>query len=1127
MFRPHILLVLGSAVALAGGCAPALRLDEFLAAAAQGDRAEARHLLADQPQLLHAADAAGRTALHVAVAAGRAEMVEALFREGADPRARDAAGRTPIRLAAEGRSEPVATRLLLNIPDIDLVRAAEQGDADGVALVVAVHTGCGRSIFPLRNTELFPEAARRGHAEVVRILLAAGADGKGHEGFRALHAAATEGHADVVKTLMEAGADLNEVDDYNRSGAPLHQAARGGHLEVIDLLVRAGADVNGMSRSRGTPLHEAALFGHAAAVRRLIEAGATVDLAAPWGYRPIHNAAWGGHADVVRLLRAHGAETDILVAAAMGETDEVLRLLGRPLPEAFREHARPEPLVWAARGGQVEVARMLLARGADINTWTRWNETALHAAAEAGKADMVTFLLQMGADVNDQGGGGRTPLHEAAREGHVEVARRLLAAGARVDQESMYEGTALHVAARAGKTEMVRLLVEAGADLEVGDVCRETPLQNAVRGGHLAACRLLVEKGARLWPGSDDKDALRVAVVENEPEILKVFLASGKLGDLRAARLPLVSRNHVEVTRVLLDAGIRLDPADNESVAMAAGELGDVEVMKRLLAMGLKLGPVGGTKGRTRYESGGYAAMDSAIGHGRKDLVRFLLACGVDPNDPDRDNRAALFAAVRSSNKPAAILLCDAGAQINAQGGSSGSTPLMRAAGQGDEEMVRVLLARGAEVNAVDKQGQTALYYALRHRDYVYGRVEIRSGKDSACRTAGLLVAWGADLNHHDADGLTPLDQAILEQRWDLAQWLLSKGAEADLFSAAALGLTDRVESLLAGSPALLSASRPPIGQPLSWATHGKQRGVVEVLLARGANVHARPETGRFRNPPLYWAVRSGDAGIVRLLLAHGADPRAETTPMDAGGGYADGNDTSLHTAVMFNRLDVARLLLEVGADPNAAGVRGRTPLHVAAHLGLPDMARLLVGFGANPAAPAADPYSAGITPIDLATMGEGSNCPYRAVPEPNPDEAARRTVARFLLERCLNADTPEARRVKGVALCWAAGQGDVALVQRLLDARADINAVSDDKQTPLVCAMERRVWEESHTTDDGAPRRYLAVMRLLLSRGADVTAKDGDGKTAAYLARLFHDKDVLELLSAPDSRPPQAGLPE
>lgn len=248
---------------------------------------------------------------------------------------------------------------------------------------------------------------------------------------------------------------------------------------------------------------------------------------------------------------------------------------------------------------------------------------------------------------------------------------------------------------------------------------------------------------------------------------------------------------------------------------------------------------------------------------------------------------------------------------------------------------------------------------------------------------------------------------------------------------------------------------------------------------------------------------------------------------MDIRGGYPDGDDTPLHTAVMFNRLDVARLLLEGRADPSAAGIRGRTPLHVAAHLGLLDMARLLVDFGANPAAPAADRYSAGITPIDLATMGAGTNCAYMADRGPNPDEAGRRKVARFLLERHLNADTPEARRVKGVALCWAAGQGDVALVQRLLDAGADTEARNARKQTPLVCAMERRVWEESHTTDDGAPRRYLAVMRLLLSRGAAVTAKDGDGNTAASLAGLFHDKDVLELLSAPGSRPPQAGLPE
>ncbi|HUU92443.1 MAG TPA: ankyrin repeat domain-containing protein [Phycisphaerae bacterium] len=1127
MLRPYVVLVLGWAVALAGGCTPALRVDEFLAAVAQGDQGEAGRLLADQPQLLRAADAAGRTALHMAVAAGQVEMVDALLWRKADARARDADGRTPIRLAAEGRSEPVATRLLLNIPDIDLERAAEEGDADGVALVVAVHTGCGRSTFPLSTWDPLEAAARRGHAQVVRILLAAGADAKGHEGFGALHAAATEGHADAVKVLLDAGTDVNTVDDYNRSGAPLHQAAGGGHLEVIDLLVRAGADVNGMSRSRGTPLHEAALFGHTAAVRRLIEAGAAVDLAAPWGYRPIHNAVWAGHGEVVRLLRAHGAETDILVAASMGETDEVRRLWGRPLPEAFWEQARPEPLVWAARGGQIEVARMLLARGANVNAWTRWNETVLQAAAEAGQADMVTFLLQKGADVNDQGGGGRTPLHEAAREGHIEVARRLLAAGAMVDGESMYAGTALHVAARNGKTEVVQLLVGAGADIEKGDECRETPLQNAVRGGHPGVCRFLVDKGARLWPGNADKDALRVALGENQAETLEFFLASGQVGDLRAARVPPVSRKHVEVTRALLDAGVRLDPADNDPVAVAAGELGDVEVMRRLLAMGLELRPAKDIKGSPRYRSGGFGALHTAVSAGRKDMVRFLLACGVDPNDADRHGQTALACAIACSNKPAAVLLCDAGARINARRGSGGGTGLMGAAGLGYEEMVRVLLARGAEVNAVDAQGRTALDAALRHRDYEWGRVVVPPDNDPIRRIVELLVAWGADLQHRDTEGLAPLHHAVLEQRWNLARWFLSKGAEPDIFSAAALGLRDRVESLQAGSPGLLSAGKAPIGQPLSWAAHGKQQGVVEVLLARGANVHARAHTGRFQNPPLYWAVRSGDAGVVRLLLEHGADPGARATPIDIRGSYPDGDDTLLHTAVVFNRLDVARLLLEGRADPNAVGIRGRTPLHVAAHLGLPDMARLLADFGANPVAPAADRYSAGITPIDLATMGAGTNCSYMADRGPAPDEAGRRKVARFLLERYLNADTPQARKVKGVALCWAAGQGDVALVQRLLDAGADINARDDDKQTPLVCAMERRVWEESHTTDDGAPRRYLAVMRLLLSRGADVTAGDDDHNTAESLAGLFHDKDVLELLSTPGSRPPQAGLPE
>jgi ankyrin repeat protein len=1172
MNRCYRLLLAGMVLAIAGA-APST----FAAAAAPSpppDAAPSSTATAPPP-----AAAAERTPLHLAVTAGKIEDVERLLKEGADPRAKDADGRTPMHLAADSSTPRLATRFLLAVPDIDLHEAARTGDADGLALLIAVATGCGRSTLPTRFSEVLEAAAQQGHAEIVAMLLKAGADPAGHYRLDAMQAAATEGHAVVIRVLVDAGTPVNIVDDFNRVGAPLHAAARGGHVDAISALLRAGADINLMSHTCGTPLHEAAWAGQTEAATRLLQAGAKPDLPAPWGYRPIHNAVWQGHADIVKLLQAHGAEMDVLIAAALGEKDEVARRLGQPMPDAFRENARPEPLVWAARGGQAEVVRFLIAEGANVKTWGRFGETPLHAAAGAGKTDIATLLLRAGADMTDEAAGGITPLLSAIEVRHVAMVRLLLGAGAPTDHADIHGDTALHAAVRISSLTLVRNLVRAGAHLDIVNKAGLTPLGIAAAEGRLDICQFLIDRGSPLTGADQFRTPLALAVRENHVDVVRFMVEKLDPARSGAAGLSPVEYNHTgivhaDMARALLDAGVKVDPARNDPLLADAAGLGDVDVMKRLIALGLKPRPVKEGKPGSFPD---LSLLSYATAGGRKDMVRFLLAQGIDANDIARDGRTPLHAAVWADNKPAAILLLEAGANVNARQDSYGYTPLMIAARQGDEEMVRILLNRQPDVEAVDKRGQTALMLALQHRNRALASPLMEAKDTGAQRIADLLIAHGADLNHPGPAGFMPLDQAIYDSRWDLARWLVAKGAKPDLFSASALGMKDLVEAMLAADLRVAMSTRPPFGLPLAWAAHGKQAAVARMLVAAGVNVNARPAekqplvadfdmSGHFvgfavgsarspdeppralPNPALYWAVRSGDAGLIRYLLEQGADAAAETTTIDVPlQDYPGEQDTALHTAAMLNRLDIARMLLEAKADPNAHGVQGQTPVQIAAHLGLPELMRLLLDFGGDPVGPVQEQRPRNMTAVDLAMMaGWGtSGTPYASnLLGVEPSEVGRHKVMRLLIERYLKADTPMARRIRGAGLTWAAGQGDAALVQRLLDAGAD-PSFAEFGRWPLETAVRQRAtalnlttdrtalsWQRSlgsrravgaepaPAADEAPPPRYLEVMRLLILKGADPKTAPAAGPSAEVLATQFHDKDALEVFRTVHAAP-------
>ncbi|XP_047421796.1 ankyrin-2 isoform X11 [Sciurus carolinensis] len=759
----------------------------------------------------------------------------------------------------------------------------------------------------------FLRAARAGNLDKVVEYLKGGIDINtcNQNGLNALHLAAKEGHVGLVQELLGRG---SSVDSATKKGnTALHIASLAGQAEVVKVLVKEGANINAQSQNGFTPLYMAAQENHIDVVKYLLENGANQSTATEDGFTPLAVALQQGHNQAVAILLENDTKGKVRlpalhIAARKDDTKSAALLLqndhNADVQSKMMVNRTTEsgftPLHIAAHYGNVNVATLLLNRGAAVDFTARNGITPLHVASKRGNTNMVKLLLDRGGQIDAKTRDGLTPLHCAARSGHDQVVELLLERGAPLLARTKNGLSPLHMAAQGDHVECVKHLLQHKAPVDDVTLDYLTALHVAAHCGHYRVTKLLLDKranpNARALNGFTP---LHIACKKNRIKVMELLVKYGaSIQAITESGLTPIHvaafMGHLNIVLLLLQNGASPDVTNirGETALHMAARAGQVEVVRCLLRNGALV------DARAREEQ---TPLHIASRLGKTEIVQLLLQHMAHPDAATTNGYTPLHISAREGQVDVASVLLEAGA-VHSLATKKGFTPLHVAAKYGSLDVAKLLLQRRAAADSAGKNGLTPLHVAAHYDNQ---------------KVALLLLEKGASPHATAKNGYTPLHIAAKKNQMQIASTLLNYGAETNIVTKQ--GVT-----------------------PLHLASQEGHTDMVTLLLDKGANIHMSTKSGL---TSLHLAAQEDKVNVAEILTKHGADQDAHTKL-----GY-----TPLIVACHYGNVKMVNFLLKQGANVNAKTKNGYTPLHQAAQQGHTHIINVLLQHGAKPNATTAN----------------------------------------------------------------------------------------------------------------------------------------------------------------------------
>ena len=752
---------------------------------------------------------------------------------------------------------------------------------------------------------------------------------------------------------------------------------------------------------------------------------------------------------------------------------DLLLDLKTPTTEIFGSNI----LVSAARLGNIDIVRILIAKKADVNALAgyTYRTTALQEAVRLQHPRIVYLLLEAGASPKPQIGSQCSVLHDALAGAHsIEIVQMLIDKGADVNGpfvQSLHKAPVLVRAAGRHDLVITRMLLEAGAHVNEMLPGSTTALQASIGKDAVDVAQILIDAGASIdAPEGRTFAEVREASVKNRDfEQLTTPIQRAALAD------------DIELVQTLVSEGADVNACPweecKDDIRKSLKNLsrdGDDDDFHEIMT-----------------------ALQAAVLSRNATLVRVILGADADVNARGFGDTALQIAAIRGDAKICQILLRH-GADVNAPADDyHGRTALQAAASTGDCELVQQLLDAGADVNAIASPtgGRTALQAAADH-----GSVELVEA----------LIAADGNINAaaSPTEGRTCLQAAGEQGHTELVQMLLSAGA--DVNSPAA-----RVSNGLTALQAALTLYPGEFYLEVTQAANKKlpQTTILQTLLNAGADVNAPPSPQGGKSA-LVAAIKCQKLELAQSLLQRGAKANCR-----------NGEQTALGEAVNQRSTELVALLIEAGADVDAYYntkkylLESGTPLQAAALSGSIQIATMLLNAGATVNKPSARSClrtalecavhgnCAEIVLLLLANGADPNTCAnvYEKSSTALGYALSRWSINIDILSALINAGADVnkmARPGSAHPVRQAAAKSNAEAVQLLLEAGACINSTSEDKCTALQAA---------------SGTRNIDLIKILIGAGADVNAPAGPerGRTALQQAVEHGDIEISRLLLA------------
>ncbi|XP_054262267.1 ankyrin-1-like [Macrosteles quadrilineatus] len=542
----------------------------------------------------------------------------------------------------------------------------------------------------------------------------------------------------------------------------------------------------------------------------------------------------------------------------------------------------------AARRRDVDMVRILVDYGANVDSQNSEGQTALHIASAEGDETLVKYFYGVRASASIIDNQDRTPMHLAAENGHASIIELLADKfKASIFERTKDGSTLMHIASLNGHADCAMMLFKKGVYLHMPNKNGARSIHTAARYGHVGIINTLLQKGEKVdVTTSDNYTPLHIAVESCKPAVVETLLGYGADVHIRGGKnkeTPLHIASRVkdgEKCGLMLlksGAGPNLATEDGQTPVHVAASNGNLATLLLLLEDG----------GDPMFKSKkGETPLHLACANCHADIAKHLLDFVKANNSTEVSTGFA-----NTVNEDGASALHYAG-QVTKAEIAHRENPLE------DKEVVRLLLEAGGDVNIqTHKMMESAFHY-----------IAVTGNNDTLLEMLAHMSSTEAQkaLNRQNVMGWTPLLIACHHGHTDMVNTLLANHARVDVFD-------------IEGRSALHLA-----------AEQGYQQ-VCDALLTNKAFINSKSRVGR---TALHLAAMKGFANLCKFLIQ---DHNAMIDVLTLR------KQTPLHLAAAAGQLEVCRLLLELGASIDATDDQGQKPIHVAAQNNFPEVAQLFL----------------------------------------------------------------------------------------------------------------------------------------------------------------------------------------